>query len=252
MAYIRGTVNDNYVYCTKLESRVPGTQPLELGVRPSDRGRPEKGRATKLARELLLAGKSPIDVLRDDSCEDAWSTAFRLSRSWSAMLGELVPPRNILVPSTVILFYGPPGTGKTRLAHEMYPNAYTKPTGKWFCQYIGQIEVIYDDFDGCDMTFTMWKQVFDRYPMLVEFKGGSCHLRATTHVITSNYWPSHWWSLRVTRKTGRDAIWRRISQVWDFHTTPATVYDGEDEVAQFRQLPSNWALEQEDPKARQE
>ena len=252
MAYIRGSVDDNVRYCTKLESRLPGYQPLELGVRPVERKAKEKCKATTLARQLIIDGKSPIDVLRDETLEDAWSTALRLHRSWSALLAESVTPRNILVDPVVIVLYGPPGTGKTKLAHELFPKLYRKSPGKWFDRYRGQSEILYDDFDGTDMTFTYWKQVLDRYPMQVEFKGGSLDLAATTHVITTNYWPSHWWSLRVTRRTGRDAIWRRITQVWDFHTTPPTVYDGVDQVEEYRKLPSNWALEDEDPKARPE
>ena len=253
--YIRGSVDDNVRYCTKSESRLVGTQPIEFGERPRRSGgvqgqNASRGRPTKLARELMLAGKSPIDVLKDESQEEAWSTAFRLARTWKSLLADLVTHRDYVVPSTVILFYGAPGTGKTLSAHLLYPQAYVKITGKWWDHYQGEKSVIYDDFDGSFMQFGDFKTITDRYRMSIEYKGGIMPLSATTHVITSNYWPSHWWSLKVTGRTGREAIWRRISQVWYFTQAgrPASVYETEE----FRALPEFWNWDNEDPKARPE
>ena len=101
MAYIRGSVNDNVVYCTKSESRVPGTQPLELGERPSDRGRPEKGKATKLARELIRARKYAVEVLMEDEAQDAWGIALRSSKAWDSLVAQLSPHRDRMVSPTV-------------------------------------------------------------------------------------------------------------------------------------------------------
>lgn len=252
MAYIRGSVNDNILYCTKSESRLVGTQPIELGDRPSDRGRPDKGRATKLARQLILARKSAIEVLADPECEEAWSIALRSSRAWDSLVAQLSPHRDRMVTPTVIVFYGPSRVGKTKLAVEMYPDAYFKPAGKWWPYYHGENEGIYDDFDGSDMMFSEFKTVFDRYKHFVEPKGTEARLAVTVHVITTNVWPSHWYTKRVTGTYGRDAIWGRFTEIWDFHTRPATVYVGEDQVSSFRRLPANWALEEADPKARQD
>ena len=252
MAYIRGSVNDNVVYCTKTESRLPGTVPLELGERPTDRGRPEKGKATKLARELILARKSAIEVLMEEESQDAWGIALRSSKAWDSLVAQLSPHRDRMVSPTVIVYYGPSRVGKTRQAVDLYPSAYLKPSGKWWPYYKGQEEVIYDDFDGCDMMFSEFKTVFDRYQHYVEPKGAEAKLAATTHVITTNVWPSHWYTKRVTGQYGRDAIWGRITEIWDFHSKPPTVYSGVDQVESFRKLPSNWALEDADPKARPE
>jgi len=250
LQYIRGSVDDNIRYCTKVESRRPGTQHVELGERPARSGTGRKsGKSTALVRDLILARKSPVQVLQDETLTDAWSSAFRLARTWNSLLGELILDRDPMVDPTVIVFYGPSRTGKTRLAHELFPNAYVKPTGKWWDLYTGQTEVIYDDFDGSDMTFSQWKTIFDRYKCLVEPKGGMSRLASTTHVVTTNVYPSHWWSKRVTQTYGRDAIWSRITQLWDFHTTPACVWE---EPLQFRALSSNFSLELEDPKARPE
>ena len=153
MAYIRGSIADNIRYCSKVDTRLPGTQPLELGSRPNgsnNTGGPpkEKGKATQLARDLILARKSAVEVLADEEYRDAWSFVIRGPKAWNSLVAELSPHRSIMVSPTVIVFYGPSRTGKTRLAVDMYPNAYMKPSGKWWLQYKGQTEVIYDDFDG--------------------------------------------------------------------------------------------------------
>ena len=147
--------------------------------------------------------------------------------------------------------YGLSGSGKTKLACEMYPKAYLKSPGKWWDHYHGETEVIYDGFDGPSMTFTDFKRIFDRYPMFNEYKGGTTKLASTVHIITTNVYPSHWWCKKVTGEQGREAIWRRITQVWHFWsmTHPAKVYDS---GVEFRALPENFGKEQEDPKARPE
>jgi len=195
---------------------------------------------------------SPLDALLDEDVDMSVKTyGLRYAKTWNYLLASMVEDRSILIDPKVIVFYGIPRSGKTKLASEMFPNAYIKPTGKWWEHYTGQTEVIYDDFDGSSMCFTDWKHVVDRYRMLVEHKGGSSKLASTVHIITTNVYPSHWWSKKVTGQDGRDAIWGRITQLWHFWSLshPAKVYDSPSE---FRALPENFGLEQEDPKARPE
>jgi len=64
------------------------------------------------------------------------------------------------------------------------------------------------------LPFGDFKRYVDRYPAYVEVKGATIPLLATRFVITTNVFPSHWWSLKVTGTTGRDAIWRRITRVF--------------------------------------
>lgn len=177
------------------------------------------------------------------------SPALRYNRSWKSTLAELAPHRSPEVDPVVIVLYGVPRTGKTKYAYSQYPSAYMHAPGKWWDFYEGEKVVIYDDFDGSDCTFSQFKTWFDRYPCFVEYKGGYLKLQATTHVITTNVYPSHWWSKRVTGLSGREAIWGRLSELHYFPAVgeSATVYS----PAQFRTLEDNVYLETLDPKQKE-
>lgn len=87
-------------------------------------------------------------------------------------------------------YYGRPGVGKSRRAHEELPGAYIKePRTKWWNGYLGELEVIIDDFGpgGIDMNHLLrW---FDKYKCYVENKGGMLPLCAVTFIVTSNFHP---------------------------------------------------------------
>jgi len=95
---------------------------------------------------------------------------------------------------TVHVFWGPTGTGKSRRAWaEAGVAAYPKdPRTKFWCGYQGGTNVVIDEYrGGIDISHILrW---FDRYPVLVEVKGGAVVLRATEIWITSNISPDNWY-----------------------------------------------------------
>lgn len=184
------------------------------------------------------------------SSDEFTSSALRYQRSWGSLLAQLAPHRDRSVDPVVIVLYGVPRTGKSKYAMDKYPDAYLHAPGKWWDFYEGEKVVVYDDFDGSDCTFSQFKTWFDRYKCFVEYKGGFHKLQATTHIITTNVYPSHWWSKKVTGIDGRDAIWGRITELHFFARVgdEATVYS---DPAQFRALEDNVYLEALDPKSKE-
>lgn len=77
--------------------------------------------------------------------------------------------------------------------------------------YQGQKKVIFDEFSGATLTPLMFQRVCDRYPMMINIKGGQIACAVNEVHITSNYLPSKWWSEKT--KYNRDAIYRRIHEV---------------------------------------
>lgn len=92
------------------------------------------------------------------------------------------------------VFWGATGTGKSRLAWEQAGlSAYVKdPRTKWWCGYQGQGHVVIDEFRG-SIDIAHLLRWLDRYPVLVEVKGGSRPLCAVKFWITSNVDPRQWY-----------------------------------------------------------
>jgi len=243
LAVARGTPDENIAYCTKSDTRLPDTDPVALGQSSG----PGKRSDLTAVRNAILSGVTPLVALRDSP--DLASSALRYQRSWGSFVAALAPHRDRSIDPVVIVYYGVTRTGKSKAAMDTYPNAFVHAPGKWFDFYEGEKVVIYDDFDGSDCTFSQFKTWFDRYPCFVEYKGGFHKLQATTHIVTTNVYPSHWWSKKVTGLLGRDAIWGRISEIHHYPSVDEgpTVYS----PAQFRALPDNEFLESLDPKQKE-
>lgn len=91
----------------------------------------------------------------------------------------------------VYWLWGPSGSGKSRWAWTQYPDAYTKQANsKWWCHYEGQECAIIDDFrPSKEMPFNFILNLFDRYPMMLETKGGQVQCLLKTIIVTSPFSP---------------------------------------------------------------
>jgi len=117
----------------------------------------------------------------------------------------------------VRIYYGPPGTGKTRSVYDEFglDDVYQKMVGKWWDGYKGEKVVIIDDFDpdNCfEIVYDFYLKLLDRYPMRIEYKGGSCQFRSKIIIFTSNVDPKGWWS----DKENRGAFFRRVNTIKKF------------------------------------
>lgn len=97
----------------------------------------------------------------------------------------------------VRIYWGKTGSGKTRKVYDEFGNnnIYNKMEGKWWDNYNGEICVLFDNFNpknNYGLSFNYFKNLLDKYPMLVECKGSSCQFRSKTIIFTSNYDPKDW------------------------------------------------------------
>lgn len=110
----------------------------------------------------------------------------------------------------VVVYWGKTGVGKSRRAwDEAGWDAYPKsPTTKFWMGYQNQPHVVIDEFRGqLDIAHVLtW---FDRYPVIVESKGGGFPLKATKLWITSNLHPINWYPNLDTDTL--DAFLRRLT-----------------------------------------
>lgn len=199
-----GTPAQNRLYCTKEETREPGTEPWEHGSCPAQGARSD----IEAAVEAIKGGADIGELL------DQHATVFvKYSRGLSIARLHFQPRRNW--KTEVFWYYGETGTGKSREAYQLYPEAYYKnPTNKWWCGYDGHDVVIIDDYRRDLCSFGDLLRLFDRYPLQLESKGGSFQFVARTIIVTTPKSPRATWEGRSEEDIKQ--LLRRIETVRHF------------------------------------
>jgi len=136
-------------------------------------------------KEMIKAGKTDQDIM-----ESHFDLFVRYHKSFQVARRILSKPRDHEVE--VIVCQGPTGTGKSRWAKETFPGAYWKQRSNWWDGYEGEEVVIIDEFYGW-LPFDTLLRLCDRYPLLVETKGGQISMHCKKVVITTNAVPNAWY-----------------------------------------------------------
>jgi len=220
----RGNRQQAIEYCTKLDTRVPGSEPCVFGWHGTVEEllnsfkKKKKNKSLLRMKEMIDEGQSELQLAEEDF--GTWSRSFRALERYRRLKTK---PRNH--ETEVIVIQGPTGTGKSRYALEQYPDAYWKQRSNWWDGYGTEETVIIDEFYGW-LPFDLLLRLCDRYPLLVESKGGQIQMVATRVVITSNAIPSLWY-----KNVYFPAFIRRVSK-WIVMPTLGTevCYDNYEEI----------------------
>lgn len=197
----KGTQKQAIDYVTKAASR--------------ERGPVQRGKAKEQGRRLDLeglanrmrAGERLVDIAMSDPV-----AIVRHHRGLQALEMYYNQPKPRGKPK-IIFMWGAPGCGKSRLAHAIYPEAYVAPDKKegWFDGYIGQEEVIFDDFKGSFPYGDMLK-LLDRYAHRQNIKGTFASVKCKRFIFTANEPPSAFYD---GHPAWMDRILNRFGEVWD-------------------------------------
>lgn len=168
-------------YASKEDTRLAG--PFEHGSFQAD----ASGSRTDLLniKELIKQGASDLDI-----AEEYFGQWVRYNRAFKEFRRIIQPNRNWITEVHVV--YGPTGTGKSKWALEQDPNAYWKQRSIWWDGYSGQETVVLDEFYGW-LPWDVLLRMCDRYPLMVETKGGQSNFLAKKIIITTNQKPHEWY-----------------------------------------------------------
>lgn len=183
----RGTQEQAIDYATKWEDPTYVDGPWSYGE-PKNQGKRTDisefvDSVKRKATDAELIDAHPEQFLKYHKAVDRIRSAFVMPRSEAP---------------DVRWYWGPTGTGKTRAAYEEFPEAYFKnmSNGKWWDGYQGQECVVLDDMRKDTFKFHELLRLLDRYPMQVEFKGGSTNFNSKTIIITSCFPPEELYETR--------------------------------------------------------
>jgi hypothetical protein len=215
----RGTPEQNRTYCSKDESRDndAGFGFHEAGDLPSPL---EQGKRNDLLafKAMLDEGYPVWDVPNEDPA--LFGTAVRYHRGLSQYELHSRQPRQ--ERTHLHVHTGDPGTFKSHAASQ-YPSIYPLENGNngsWFDAYDPNRHesVLIDEFGGHFMPYTELKRLADRYPKMVETKGGRTIFRAKRIIITSNISAESWY------KQPFEELERRITSWFDYRRSDVPMY----------------------------
>jgi len=187
-------------HCKNAKPRLSG--PFVIGDEPADG--PGGRSDLKKMQSMLDAGMSELDIAQQEFA--LWARNFKACERYKRL--KTTKQRNWATQT--VIYWGPPGIGKTKRAlEEAGPDAYwmKKPGNNQnvnFDGYDGQEVVVIDEFYGW-LPMDLLCRMCDRYPLMVDTKGGMVNFYPRKIIITSNKDPYEWY------KNGLGALERRFT-----------------------------------------
>lgn len=172
-------------YGLKSETSIEGTQ-FTYGTTEKHQG--ERTDLKSIGRDIL-DGKKLEEIARESP-----ENFIKFSKGIQALKNTTLKKRDWEMD--VRIYWGEAGVGKTRAVYEEFgvENVYSKMENRWWDGYNGEHCVLIDDFNPLDgwITFKSLLKLLDRYPLIIENKGGSTNFCSKTIIFTCNENPEKW------------------------------------------------------------
>lgn len=172
---MRGSPEHSLTYCSKED-----VAPYVYGTMPQ----PGKRTDVAMAVEAIQEGQNMTELAATNGI-----AVVKYFKGLTVLRSYLAPVRT--EPPLVYWLHGATGTGKTKCAF-LYAESVcassvwiTSGNLQWFDGYDGQYTAIIDDFRPKGVKFDWLLRLFDRYPMLVPFKGGFVNWGPRVIIVTT-------------------------------------------------------------------
>lgn len=200
----KGTHAQAKAYCSKQDTRIDG---------PNEFGDDSKFISTNQGKRTDL---NEVKLLIDQGCtlqviaEQHFGAFLRYERGFrSYMLMRSIKRAD---PPEVLVYWGDTGLGKSRRALHVASQRgsyYCKMKSDWWDNYMTENAVIINDFYGW-LAYDEMLRLLDRYPHMVQCKGGYLNFNSPLIIITSNKHPSLWYN---AEKCPYEPLARRLTLV---------------------------------------
>ncbi len=201
----KGSQEQAITYCSKTESRKPGSEPLFYGEKSA------QGKRTDIAdiRDKVKEGIPLSVILSGDNLN------FQQIRC-AQILQPIFSPKRCSKPF-VVWIYGSTGIGKTRYVYDRFKidEIYSSHNSRWFDGYEQQKCLLVDDYRRDYIKFNLLLKFLDRYPFVREIKGGQVQINSPFIIITSPKSPFDMWNNRTSEDI--DQLGRRIDHIINFN-----------------------------------
>lgn len=193
----KGSDLENWIYCVKDGDHIELGAPMRQGQRTD----------IDAIRVMIEEGKTELDLAQYDFT--AWMRNYRAFARYRQLIQE---PRTWMTEAIILI--GQTRCGKTRWVHEdveLRGLSFWRYSGDgWFDGYEGQEAVLFDDFYGDEsgLSYSMWLQIIDRYPMQVKVKGAFVNWAPKVAYFTSNITPDFWYP----KVPNIDALYARVAE----------------------------------------
>lgn len=200
-----GNEKQNHDYCSKLESRAPGGDPVEHGE--YEEGAGQQGRRSDLdaATGAIDRGATMAEIARAHPAD-----FVRYHRGFQAYADTTRPLPPVERPVSVFVLWGPTGTGKTHRVMHQFPNAYSVKPGRDPWGMYRQEEVIFfDEFDFEKWTVQDLNRYLDKWRCMLDSRYADKYAMWTSVILAANSNPSSWYPQAAPLLL--DALRRRLT-----------------------------------------
>lgn len=182
----RGNPAQCHAYCTKANTRVNGPW-----YWPDERAFDDCGPGARTDLKLLAAAIEGGATVREVAAEFP-ASYIKYHRGINELHNALRKAWDRANEREVYIILGPAGRGKTRWVYDRWGDANVwrappKDGKQWFNGYNGQQVALFDEHCKSNVLgVEFWKQLTDRYPITLEFKGGFTEWTPSVVVFTAN------------------------------------------------------------------